>query len=90
MDQAELAKWMRDQLRDLLLDGDEDAIRRFARQAVSGLGRTDSPAGRQSYFAYRVLRALSPETLIASLLAAMLGDQERGGIAERVARADDR
>ena len=77
---------MRDQLRDLLLDGDEDAIRRFARPAVSGLGRTDSPAGRQTYFAYRVLRALSPETLIASLLAAMIGDQERGGLAEKVAR----
>jgi uncharacterized protein with von Willebrand factor type A (vWA) domain len=33
-----------------------------------------------------VLRALSPETLIASLLAAMMGDQERGGLAEKVAR----
>ena len=77
---------MRDELRDLLLDGDDDAIRRFAREAVSSLGRTDSPAGRQSFFAYRVLRALSPETLIASLLAAMMGDQERGGLAEKVAR----
>ena len=86
MDAADLAKAMRDELRDLLLDGDEDAIRRFARAAVSSLGRTDSPAGRQSYFAYRVLRALSPETLIASLLAAMMGDQERGGLAEKVAR----
>ncbi len=86
MDAADLAKAMREQLRDLLLDGDEDAIRRFARAAVSSLGRTDSPAGRQSYFAYRVLRALSPETLIASLLAAMMGDQERGGLAEKVAR----
>ncbi len=83
---SELSKAMRDQLRDLLLDGDEDAIRRFARMAVSSLGRTDSPAGRQSFFTYRVLRALSPETLIASLLAAMLGEQERGGMAEKVAR----
>ncbi len=33
-----------------------------------------------------MLRALSPETLIASLLAAMMGDQERGGLAEKVAR----
>ena len=86
MDAADMTKAMKDALRDLLLDGDEDAIRRFARQAVSSLGRTDSPAGRQSYFSYRVLRALSPETLIASLLAAMLGDQERGGLAEKVAR----
>jgi uncharacterized protein with von Willebrand factor type A (vWA) domain len=86
LDYGDLTKAMRDQLRDLLLDGDEDAIRRFARQAVSSLGRTDSPAGRQSYFSYRVLRALSPETLIAALLAAMLGEQERGGMAEKVAR----
>jgi uncharacterized protein len=86
LDAAELSQAMRDQLRDLLLDGDADALRRFARAAVSSLGRTDSPAGRQSFFAYRVLRALSPETLIASLLAAMLGDQERGGLAEKVAR----
>ena len=86
MDDGDLTKAMRDQLRDLLLDGDEDAIRRFARMAVSSLGRTDSPAGRQNYFSYRVLRALSPETLIASLLAAMLGEQERGGMAEKIAR----
>ena len=84
---ASCAKQMRDELRDLLLDGDEDAIRRFARDAVddASAGPSRRP-GRQSYFAYRVLRALSPETLIASLLAAMLGDQERGGLAERVAR----
>ena len=86
MDYGDLIKSMRDELRDLLLDGDEDAIRRFARQAVSSLGRTDSPAGRQSYFSYRVMRGLSPETLIAALLNAMLGGQERGGMAEKVAR----
>ena len=67
---ADLAKAMRDRLRDLLLDGDDDAIRRVRpRRRSAASGRTDSPAGRQSCFAYRVLRALSPETLIASLLA---------------------
>ena len=54
------------------------------RSAASGVP-TRRPGGSR-YFAYRVLRALSPETLIASLLAAMLGDQERGGLAEKVAR----
>jgi uncharacterized protein with von Willebrand factor type A (vWA) domain len=82
----ELAKQMRDMLRDLLLSGDEDALRRFARDSVTMLGRANAGPGRQSYFVYRVLRALSPETLIASLLAAMLGEQERGGFAERIAR----
>lgn len=77
---------MRALLRDLLLDGDEDAMRRFVRKVVSELGRSDTAPGRQSWFSYRVLRALSPETLMASLLEAMLGDQQRGGLAEKVAR----
>src|SRR5947209_1825336 len=59
---------LRDELSRLLLDGDEDAIRRFAREAVGLLGRAETQPGRQSWFAYRVLRALSPDTLIAALL----------------------
>src|SRR5881275_450269 len=73
---------LRDALREVLLSGDDEAIRRLARQAVSGLGRADTQPGRQSWFTYRVLRAMSPETLMASLLAG----QERGGLAEKVAR----
>jgi uncharacterized protein with von Willebrand factor type A (vWA) domain len=76
----------RDALRDLLLDGDEESMRRFARQVVQGLGRADTAPGRQSWFSYRVLRQLSPETLMASLLEAMLQGQDRGGLAEKVAR----
>jgi uncharacterized protein with von Willebrand factor type A (vWA) domain len=76
----------RDLLRELLLDGDEDMMRRFARQVVQGLGRADTAPGRQSWFSYRVLRQLSPETLVASLLEAMLKGQDRGGLAEKVAR----
>ena len=76
----------RDALRDLLLDGDTESMRRFARQAVSALGKSDTGAGRQSWFSYKILRALSPETLVASLLAAMLEGQDRGGLAEKVAR----
>jgi uncharacterized protein with von Willebrand factor type A (vWA) domain len=77
---------MRDALRELLLKGDEDALRRFAREAVSDLGRADASPGRQNWFSYRVLRGLSPETLVASLLERLLQGQERGGLAERVAR----
>ncbi len=77
---------LRDALRELLLDGDEEALRRFAREVVSDLGRADASPGRQNWFSYRVLRALSPETLVSSLLERLLQGQERGGLAERVAR----
>jgi len=77
---------LRELLRQLLLDGDEDKMRRFARKVVSDLGRADSQPGRQSWFSYRVLRQLSPETLMASLLEALLAGADRGGLAERVAR----
>jgi uncharacterized protein with von Willebrand factor type A (vWA) domain len=54
--------------------------------AVDRLGRaTPSPSG-QSFFSYRVMRALSPDTLVAQLLAGLLAGGERGGLAEQVAR----
>jgi uncharacterized protein with von Willebrand factor type A (vWA) domain len=77
---------LREMLKGLLQDGDDDAMRRFVRKVVSDLGRSDTAPGRQSWFSYRVLRSLSPETLMASLLEAMLAGQERGGLAEKVAR----
>jgi len=61
-------------------------MRRFARQMVLALGKSDAQPGRQSWFSYRVLRQLSPETLMASLLEALLAGQDRGGLAEKVAR----
>ena len=76
---------LREQLRELLLDSDDDALRRLAREVVGRLGQGDPATGRQSWFTYRVLRRLAPETLVASLLEAMLGG-ERGGLAEKVAR----
>ncbi|MCA1824677.1 MAG: VWA domain-containing protein [Frankia sp.] len=78
---------LREALRALLLSGDDDALRRLARASVTALGRADTQPGRQSFFSYRVLRALSPDTLMAGLLAAMLADTPRGGLAEQVARA---
>src|SRR5262249_22026589 len=59
---------LRSSLRDLLLNGDDDALRRLARDAVAALGAAPGAPGRQSWFLYRVLRALSPDTMIADLL----------------------
>jgi hypothetical protein len=77
---------MREELARLLLEGDDEALRRFARQAVEQLGRAPASPSGQSYFGYRVMRALSPDTLVAQLLAGLLGDGGRGGLAEQVAR----
>jgi len=81
-----MKQMLRDQLRDVLLKGDDEALRRLARASVNGLGRTESQPGRQSWFTYRVLRALSPETLMADLLKAVLEGEQQGGLAEKVAR----
>ena len=85
-DDAAMAELMRAELLRLLQDGDPEALRRFARDAVDQLGQGQPTPSGQSYFSYRVMRALSPDTLVAQLLAGLLGDAERGGLAEQVAR----
>jgi uncharacterized protein len=85
-DPRELADRMREQLARLLLEGDDEALRRFAREAVGRLGQGQQSPSGQSFFSYRVMRALSPDTLVAQLLAGLLGDDDRGGLAEQVAR----
>jgi hypothetical protein len=85
-DERDLADRMRAELARLLLEGDEEALRRLARRAVDQLGRAPASPSGQSYFGYRVMRALSPDTLVAQLLAGLLGDSGRGGLAEQVAR----
>src|SRR5437763_14572462 len=85
-DPAEQAQRMRDELLRLLLEGDDEALRRFARQAVSRLGQGQPSPSGQSFFSYRVMRALSPATLVSQLLAGLLGGAEKGGLAEQVAR----
>ncbi|SNR52935.1 vWA domain-containing protein [Blastococcus mobilis] len=85
-DDADLAALMRERLLRLLLDGDEEALRRFAREAVELLGRGQPSPSGQSYFSYRVLRALSPDTLVSQLLAGLLAEGDRGGLGEQVAR----
>jgi uncharacterized protein len=79
---------LRDRLADLLQRGDDPGLRRFAQEVVGLLGRSEASPGRQSYFAYRVMRELSPETLVAALLEAMLrGDGlDRTPFTEEVAR----
>jgi uncharacterized protein with von Willebrand factor type A (vWA) domain len=77
---------IRDELAALFLSGDDAGLRGFARTAVARYGRAPAAAGRQSWFSYSVLRALSPQTLMARLLAEVLTGQERGGPAEQVAR----
>jgi uncharacterized protein with von Willebrand factor type A (vWA) domain len=86
MDPGDLAELMRAQLLQLLLDGDDEALRRFARQAVELLGQGQPSPSGQAFFSYRVMRALSPDTLVAQLLAGLLGGAEKGGLAEQVAR----
>src|SRR4051794_34748401 len=86
MDPSDLAEMMRSQLLQLLLDGDDEALRRFARQAVELLGQGQPSPSGQSFFSYRVMRALSPDTLVSQLLAGLLGGGDRGGLAEQVAR----
>ncbi|MEV5830834.1 VWA domain-containing protein [Spirillospora sp. NPDC052242] len=73
----------REELADLLLTGDDAGLRQFARTAVAEYGR---PEGQDAWFSSGVLRALSPETLMAGLLNAVLQGRERGGMAERIAR----
>ncbi|WP_067465517.1 VWA domain-containing protein [Actinomadura macra] len=73
----------RTELAEILLTGDDAGLRQFARGAVAEYGRTP---GQESWFSSSVLRAMSPETLMAGLLAAVLNGRERGGMAERVAR----
>lgn len=84
--QAALAAELREELLRRLLDGDEEALRRFARMAVDQLGQGQPSPSGQSFFSYRVLRALSPDTLVSQLLDGLLGGADRGGLAEQVAR----
>lgn len=53
-----------------LMDGDEAALRRMARQAVDAFGRVEGRNGEPSWFSYRVRRSLDPHTLMDTLLAA--------------------
>jgi uncharacterized protein with von Willebrand factor type A (vWA) domain len=71
---------LRDILADLLRDGDAHALAEFARAVVEALGRSGTGgrgpgAGAQpSWSAYQALRMLSPETLLARIVADLQGE----------------
>jgi uncharacterized protein len=84
---------MRDELRAFLLNGDDADLADLAREAVARLGALPGSGpgagtgARPSWSRMTVLDRLSPQTLLAGLLDAFLGEAERGGMAEQVARA---
>ncbi|MCM3886473.1 VWA domain-containing protein [Frankia sp. R82] len=85
-DLESLRRALRDQLLDALRDGDDEALRSLARDAVTSFGGGTAGSSGRSWYLYRALRAMSAETLVADLLGALLDGTERGGLAERVAR----
>ncbi|WP_219414737.1 vWA domain-containing protein [Pseudonocardia nigra] len=62
---------LREILADLLRDGDTAALAELARAAVDALGGSGpgGAGGRPSWSAYQALRTLSPETLLARIVA---------------------
>ncbi|WP_255621752.1 VWA domain-containing protein [Pseudonocardia sp. DSM 110487] len=69
---------LREVLADLLRDGDPAALAELARAAIDALGRSGAAgtgvrgaAARPGWSAYQALRALSPETLLAQVLAGL-------------------
>ncbi len=53
---------------EVLGSGDDQAIRRAAREAVERFGRVEGRDGRVAYFQYKVYRAIDPQRLLAELL----------------------
>lgn len=82
---ADAEEWRR-RLAEALRDGDLDALRRLAREAVAKFGRDSSPGSDPSFLSYRVLRALTPETLVAGLLDSLLRGRNTGPLAEYATR----
>jgi uncharacterized protein with von Willebrand factor type A (vWA) domain len=89
-DGRDLVQRMRAELALLLIEGDDEELGRFARRAVAAFGQmAPSPSG-QSWFTYRVMRALEPDSVIAALLQGLLSGERRGGLSEQMARLEVR
>lgn len=69
-------EFLRDLL-DTLMDGDGAAIRQLARQAVEQFGRVEGRDGGESYFQYRVMRAVDLPQLLAELLRERADDEDQ-------------
>src|SRR4051812_45910739 len=61
-DGADVAELMRARLLELLLDGDEEGLRRFARQAVDRLGGGKAPPAGPTFFSIPGLGGAPPPT----------------------------
>jgi uncharacterized protein len=63
-----------------LLEGDEEDVRRMAREAVDRFGRLPGTAGgvpgERGWFRYRVLRAVDPARILEELLRRGVGDPD--------------
>lgn len=69
-----------DFLRELLetmMDGDGASIRQLARMAVEQFGRVQGRDGGESYFQYRVMRAVDLQQLLQDLLRERAADEEQ-------------
>jgi len=78
---------LRDQLREYLLDGDDQLAARIARDAVGSLGFQAGSNGRASWSPTTVMNRLNPQTLMFGLLQQFLAGESEGGLAETIARA---
>ncbi|MEV0144524.1 MULTISPECIES: VWA domain-containing protein [unclassified Nonomuraea] len=85
LEEASVAE-LRERLAGLVTGGGDAELREFARSMVERFGRQQAGPGRQNWFSYSVMRALSPETLMAGILREVLAGRERGGLAERTVR----
>lgn len=74
---------LREHLAQLLQHSSDAEMREFAQAMVGRFGRQPAGQGRQNWFSYSVMRALSPETLMARILQGI----ERGGLAEKTMRS---
>ncbi len=88
---------LRDVLAELLRDGDTAALAELARAVVDALGRAGAAGagirganGQPSWSGYQALRMLSPETLLAGIVADLRGDVEDGSFADEVLRREIR
>ncbi|GAA2364619.1 vWA domain-containing protein [Nonomuraea africana] len=73
---------LREHLSRLLAGATDPEMREFARAMVERFGRQPAAEGRQNWFSYSVMRALSPETLMARILQGV----PRGGLEEKSTR----
>jgi uncharacterized protein with von Willebrand factor type A (vWA) domain len=85
---------LREILAELLRDGDDASLRELARAVVDALGAAGGPGqggqdGPRNWSSYQVLRQVSPETLLASILADLLGPNA-DAFTEEVARREIR